>query len=115
MPTEESFKAFKIPDDTAEGRILVGIHCYFTRDNISERFELIRRYSKIYKLLIGEYGFVKDTEEREKITEEFLAYADEFGIPAIWWDEGNLSKYGLVNRETLEWPYKDILRLITGK
>ena len=114
LPSKESLRVFRLPDDTAEDKILVGVHCYFMKDNLSEQFDVIRKYSAKYHFVIGEFAFKDDTENRAETVSEFVKNADELNIPVTWWDDGG-TVFGILDRNKLEWSRKDVLDAMMGK
>ncbi|WP_026665748.1 glycoside hydrolase family 5 protein [Butyrivibrio sp. FC2001] len=115
LATEECLSAFKLPLDTANDRILVGIHCYFTGDNMDSGFGTIQDYASDYHFVIGEWAFWKGANDRVENVRRYCEHADKFGIPIIWWDNGNTEEMALLDRKTLSWTYQDIVNVLVGK
>lgn len=135
-----SMADLEIPDDD---RIIVSVHAYCPRDvalntysaskalteyeknEIDETFSLINDIyiSNDIPVIMGEFGTINknNTKERVKIAKYYLSAAKKYGIPCIWWDNGTITYkegnegFGLLNRETLEWYYPDIVKALTGK
>ena len=126
---------FSLPDDPAN-RTMVSIHAYepqsFALDgNMSSSGFAIGRSSRvideimdtIYEkytskgipAVIGEFGARdKDNlESRIAYSAYYVAAARARGITCLWWDnhafEGNGELFGLLDRDTLEWTYPDIV------
>lgn len=126
---------FSLPDDPAN-RTMVSIHAYepqsFALDaNMnSSNFSLERSSrlidnimdmiyekftSKGIPAVIGEFGARdKDNlEARIDFAAYYVASARSRGISCLWWDnhafEGNGELFGLLDRDTLEWTYPDIV------
>ena len=115
LPLAECLRAFKMPDDTAKNRVLVGIHCYFQKQYMDSNFKIIRKYSQKYPLVIGEWGFLGKVKDRDSLVETFMQYVNEIGIPSIAWDDGGENGFGLYNRSTTDKYHPDIIATILGK
>ncbi|WP_022765643.1 glycoside hydrolase family 5 protein [Butyrivibrio sp. XPD2006] len=115
LPTEECLKNFVIPSDSVNNRILVGIHCYFKLKNIENSYAVISKYSSKYHLVISEWGYDKSIPDRLSTIKVFMSEADKRNIPTIYWDNGNPDVMGILNRNTCEWEFGDIVGAIIGK
>lgn len=68
-------------------------------------------------VIIDEFGALKKTEEdlqgRVRYAAFYTAAAGARGIPCVWWDNANFTgegeKFGLFDRNRLEWVYPDIV------
>lgn len=135
-----SMADLEIPDDD---KIIVSVHAYLpynealntysdsktlTEDGkkeINGAFSLINKayISKGIPVIMGEFGTLNksNTNERVKIAKYYLSVAKKYSIPCCWWDNGTITYeegnegFGLLNRETLEWYYPDIVKALTGK
>lgn len=74
-------------------------------------------------VIIGEYG-VRDRdnlEDRVACAKYYTSQARKIGIPMCWWDNGifegdeNTLRLGLIDRNTLEWKFPEIVNAITEK
>lgn len=116
--------AFRLPEDTAEDKLIVSIHAYtpynfalsktsgvtaFTKVHENEIISLMksldyRFLKKGIPVVIDEMGCMnKDNpEDRYAWGRAYISAAGEFGIPCIWWDNGEISgsgeNFGLINR-----------------
>ena len=126
---------FSLPDDPAN-RTIVSIHAYepqaFALDgNMNSSGFAIGRSSRtidtlmdmIYEkftskgipAVIGEFGARDKDNIEARITYAayYVAAARARGITCFWWDnhavEGNGELFGLLDRDTLEWIYPDIV------
>lgn len=115
LSIDQCLSAFKLPMDTAENRIFVGIHCYFNNDNMDSGFEKIHEYADDYHFIIGEWAFWKGSENRVELVKRYCDYADELNLPIIYWDNGNTEEMALLDRKTLNWTNQDIVNVILGK
>lgn len=71
--------------------------------------------SKGIPVILGEFGAMNKDNEAERVewVTYYLTKAEEIGVPCIWWDNnafyGSGENLGLLDRRTLEFPYKDLL------
>ena len=104
--TNDILKAFILPSDVTENRIIIQVHSYSQKycEDIEETFAELERFSeeKGAPVIIGEFGtttsFVSETL-REMHASNFVARAAEHGIKCIWWDNG--SNYAIIDRRNL--------------
>ncbi len=113
LSLDECLSAFELPDDKAENRIFVGIHCYYKADQMKKNFDVVSMYSQKYHFIIGEWAVWKKNENRQKTAAEFLSYTKELGIPTIWWDNGKLEETALFDRSKLDVAYPDVVKTLT--
>lgn len=118
---------FKLPEDTAEDRLIVSIHAYtpynlaldtrssqttFGKKQESEIRSFLKSVNYIFTkngipVIIDEMGCLnKDNpEDRYAWGKAYVAAAAEYGIPCVWWDNGSISgsgeNFGLINRRKL--------------
>lgn len=131
----QAMTALDIPDDD---RIAVAVHSYspgtlalygdvnfktFTDDGKKEIDWVFDNINKAYiskgiPVILDECGVTNRGNEAERIKalKYFLAAAEKYGIPCVVWDngaagEGN-EKYGLLNRNTLEWYFPKIVKAL---
>ena len=127
MTTDERFK---MPEDEAEGKLLISVHYYTpwaycgesamtewgSATNLTEMNELLKSMSsfaeKGYGVVIGEYQVATDNGTFKKNTEDFyenlLDNCDLYGYAPLLWDEGEL-----FNRRTLGWNNRDLKNIFT--
>ena len=129
---------FKLPNDTADNRIIVSVHAYtpypfalqdggtdtFQLTDIGQTSEINRFMISLYKtyiaqgipVVIGEFGArAKGDNVQSRVT--FAAYytanASARNIPCVWWDnnahKGNGELFGLLNRRECEWTHPAIV------
>ena len=124
--------SFKLPQDTAENKLIVSVHAYTPYDfalNASgtstfdpaafgQLSEIITFISSLYRnyvsqgvpVVIGEYGAVDkgNLQDRVNYYAYYVAVASSRNIPTIVWDNHNFSpsgeRFGLLDRKTLTWP-----------
>ncbi len=90
------------------------------RAMLDSLFERLDKYliSKGIAVIIGETSTVdkKNIEERIEWAEQMFGKAEVNGIPILWWDNGYI--YGeacsIINRETLEFTYPELVDVILG-
>lgn len=128
--------ALKIPEDS--GRIAVSVHAYipynFAMDisqngtaqwgsnedkkYIEKVFQLLNKtfVSKGIPVVLGEFASTnKDNlDARVAHAEFFVKTAKRYGIPCIWWDNGNFTAntqdaMGIFNRRQLKWVFPEIV------
>jgi endoglucanase len=135
-PEFETYKDFKLPDDTADNRIIVSAHAYTPYDFAlnkggTKEFSIsgqkgtgdidsfIRKLhgSFIIKgipVVITEWGSLdKDNmESRLDFAAYYIVTAANYGIPTVLWDNNAYKtdgeNFGIINRATLEWIFPEI-------
>ncbi len=104
-----SSSAFKMPQDTEPGRLILSIHAYtpysfamespgertFTQDHKNELNTMFAKLKKKfidngYPVVIGEYGATNKDNLSDRIAwfDFYISTAKSFGIPCILWDNG---------------------------
>ena len=125
---------FSLPNDPAN-RTIVSIHAYEPQDfalsdsssavfvigrtsgSVDKVLDMIyeRFTSKGVPVVIGEFGArsKNNLESRISYAAYYVAAARARGMTCLWWDnhafEGNGELFGLLDRDTLEWTYPDIV------
>jgi aryl-phospho-beta-D-glucosidase BglC (GH1 family) len=114
MSTKKVLDAFVLPSDTANNKILVGLHCYFNNDNMDQNFAVMTEFVEKYNVIIGEWAFwiSKEGDNRIEGASRYMEYVNALGIPAIWWDNGNTNEMAIFDRKTLSWPNEELVDLI---
>lgn len=126
-PNSTLIGAFRLPEDSADDRLIVSLHAYtpyrfaldmksgdatFDRADENEIRSLIRNVSYRYvkkgiPVIFDEMGCLdKDNpNDRYAWCVAFASAARENGIPCLWWDNGCVSgsgeKFGLIDRKNL--------------
>ena len=97
------YSAFRMPTDTAAGKIGVQVHIYTKKFNqdIESDFTELEKFSKKIKapIIIGEFGTTQTyplPELRAEQASNFVARAAKHTIKCIWWDNG--SDYKIIDR-----------------
>lgn len=75
-----------------------------------------RHVAKGVPVVFDEFGALKkndgDLQDRVNYTAFYTAQASARGIPVVWWDNSNFTgggeKFGLIDRNRVEWIYPDI-------
>ncbi len=109
----------KPEDPSGEGYLLTQIHTYsyqFDQD-IETLFASLENFAEENNLpvIIGEFGTkpsYSPSEYREEATANFVARANAHGLRCIYWDDGNLNNYGLVNRRNFDASEHEILEAL---
>ena len=129
---------FRLPEDTAEGKLIVSAHAYtpyafaldaagtkkFNAFGAGDMREISSFMNNLYKtfvakgvpVVIGEFG-ARDKDGNLQARVDFaalyVASASARGIPCCWWDNnlfsGNGERFGLLNRRNLTWEDPEIV------
>ena len=139
-PDYACMKAFSLPEDTAENRIIVSAHAYtpysfaleqpgidtFTLEG-NQKAEVARFIQRLYEtwvsrgipVLIGEFGAMEkngNLQDRVNWTAYYVASARARGMTCCWWDnncfEGTGERFGLFNRKTGECVSPELLEAL---
>jgi len=131
----------KLPDDTADNRIIVSVHAYtpysfaleeggtdtFKLTDIGQTSEINRFMISLYKtyisqgipVVIGEFG-ARAKGDNVQCRVDYAAYyaanASARNIPCVWWDnnahKGRGELFGLLDRAKCEWPHFEIVEAL---
>lgn len=130
---------FKLPEDTAENRLIVSVHAYvpynfalqlpsgkdsFDINDATSTNEINSFMDRLYDkfvskgtpVLIGEFAAVnrsENTQARTDFAAYYVASARARGITCCWWDNnaffGSGENLGLLNRIDMKWRYEDLV------
>ena len=129
---------FKMPDDSAKGRIMIMVHAYtpydfalnpegtdqFAADRPADTRDINTAIDRLYKtyvkegipVVIDECGSVNrggNLEARVQHAAYFFGYAWAHGIPCCWWDngafDGDDELFGFIDRRTGELTFPEIM------
>lgn len=126
-PNSAVSSSFMLPEDTAEAKLIVSVHSYapysfaldihsgdtdFGRKDENEIKSILKSINhrfvkKGIPVVIGEMGCLNknNPEDRYSWAKTFVSAAKEYGIPCIWWDNGQINgsqeNFGLINRRTV--------------
>lgn len=108
---EQKLKAFKMPVDIAEDKLILGLHDYATSfEEIQNMLNRINTFiiSRDIPIVLDEFGTKNDLKEntRAEIAKNYVSMAHYFNIPCYWWDNGG--DYALIDRKNLTWKYESI-------
>lgn len=132
---------FRMPEDTADNRIILEVHAYTPYDfalsqggystfeltessKISQiglfMNDLYNKYvSKGIPVIIDEYGAMEkngNLQDRVNFAAYYVCAASARGITCCWWDNcaftGNGERFGIIDRRTCEWRYPEIVEAI---
>lgn len=125
---------FKLPQDSAENKLIVSVHAYRPYDfalempgvdsydpvkNAGQLSEIISFMNSLYKtyvvngipVVLGEYGAMEkndNLQDRATFYAYYVATASSRNIPCVVWDnhvfKGNGERFGLLDRKTCTWP-----------
>lgn len=125
---------FKLPQDSAENKLIVSVHAYRPYDfalempgvdsydpvkNAGQLSEIISFMSSLYKtyvangipVVLGEYGAMEkndNLQDRATFYAYYVATASSRNIPCVVWDNHAFTsgeRFGLLDRKTLTWKY----------
>ncbi len=116
-------KYFDIPKDSANNRLLVGVHNYPKRNDLEKSFDYIKKLSKDgYPIIIGEFGSTAAASfDRAEFASTFVALCKENGYCPIWWDNGvraSVKAYDafiILDRKTGEPVYGEIVNSLISQ
>lgn len=129
---------FKMPEDTADNKIIISVHAYTpynfalaaggknTFDNTlpGDTTEIATFMNRLYKkyivngipVVIGEFGARNkgnNLQDRVNFAAYYIAAATARGMTCCWWDNngftGNGELFGIFDRKKMEWPTYDIV------
>lgn len=130
---------FCLPRDSAEGKLIVSVHAYtpynlclnvnspenqFVISNLTEIRSFLKSVNYRFirngiPVIIDEMGCIdKDNPEaRYAWAKAYISSAREYGIPCIWWDNGQMNgtgeNFGLIDRRNLD-LYEDSVTVWQG-
>ncbi|GAF03776.1 endoglucanase D precursor [Saccharicrinis fermentans DSM 9555 = JCM 21142] len=130
--SQVAIESFQLPTST---RLIVSVHSYFpytfalAEDNYvtswgteAEQQALDAELNRLVDqfidqgipVVMGEWGSLNhgNLEDRTRHAAYYSTACLSRGIPSIWWDNGNLSEFGLIDRTTYQWAYIDIANAI---
>lgn len=103
--TQEILSAYTLPDDTISDHLIIGVHCYakIYDQDMDDTFRSLSDFSKAMgaPIMITEFGTTTDytpLEYRAAHAGNYVAYAADYRIKCLWWDDGD--KYSLFDRTT---------------
>ena len=131
-------ESFTLPEDTAEGRLIVSVHAYtpydfalnlsgtadFSLKNYQQTGEIGNFMNELYKkyvsngipVVIGEFGALDkkgNLQARVDFTAYYVASATARGMTVGLWDNhavnSNGENFGMLNRRACTWYFPDIL------
>lgn len=118
--SDDCLNAFQLPKDSAKNRLIVQVHDYskqFAQD-IEPLFQKLEAFSQKVgaPVIIGEFATTSSYQPkgyRSIHAANYVARAKKHGIRCIYWDDGNLDQYGIVNRVKLSASETEILKALT--
>lgn len=107
--SSEVLDSFRLPKDIVKNKLIVEVHDYsglYTQD-VELIFERLDRFSDRIgaPVLVGEFGTTSKFSPSDYRCEQaanFVTRAAEHGIKCIWWDNGNMKEYGIIDRDNFE-------------
>lgn len=116
--SEKSYlDAFVMPKDSVSGKIILTVHNYSTllTTDINTTFATLKDYADKLNvpIVIGEFGSSKKTflplELRNVHASNYVKCAANYGIKCIYWDNGAVNDYAIVNRKDFSLSETDII------
>ena len=112
--------AFKLPKDVVDDRIIVTVHKYSPKvgkylDRSMQRVVNFKN-SINAPVIIGEFGTRAseyDDDFRVNHAGGYVSIAAKYGIKTIWWDNGYLNEYGLIDRNNFSNSKINIIKSLT--
>lgn len=112
--------AFKLPKDVVDDRIIVTVHKYSPKvgkylDRSMQRVVNFKN-SINAPVIIGEFGTKEseyDDDFRVNHAGGYVSIAAKYGIKTIWWDNGYLNEYGLIDRNNFSNSKINIIKSLT--
>lgn len=138
-PQAATTSTFRLPEDSAEGKLIVSIHAYtpynlclniqspeteFSLPHLTEIKKFMKNVNyrfvrKGIPVIIDEMGCLDkgNPEARYAWAKAYVSAAAEYGMPCVWWDNGQLGgtgeNFGLIDRRNLE-VYPESVRVWQG-
>lgn len=133
-----SLEAIKLPEN--DNKIIVSVHAYLPysfaldtqgTDKFDEKTDacsidsLFANLNKLFlkkdiPVIIGEFGSVNKYNEQDRIecAKYYLSMAKKFGVPCVWWDNGEFvgsgENFGLMRREApASWEFEQLVSVMT--
>jgi endoglucanase len=139
--TDEAFNGFRMPQDSANDRMLLAVHTYspfawahngngqYTGPaGIRSDLDRVADYAQRFgvPVILSEWGSIENGQtvnrtQRVEHARDYVSYARQLGMATFWWDnhawEGNSSggfdhTFGIMNRRTNAPQYPDIVAAI---
>ncbi|WP_155828751.1 glycoside hydrolase family 5 protein [Butyrivibrio sp. XPD2006] len=114
-------KCFELPRDSANNKLLVGVHNYTGLDGLEESFGYINKLAdEGYPIVIGEFGATAAASfDRAEYASKMMALCRSFGYCPIWWDNGVKESQNkkdcfiIIDRKSCEPIYGNIIEALT--
>ena len=112
--------AFKLPKDVVDDRIIVTVHKYSPKvgkylDRSMQRVVNFKNSTNA-PVIIGEFGTKAseyDDDFRVNHAGGYVSIAAKYGIKTIWWDNGYLNDYGIIDRNNFSNSKINIIKSLT--
>ncbi|MBR5288483.1 MAG: glycoside hydrolase family 5 protein [Clostridia bacterium] len=140
-PAFEAASYFRVPEDTADNRIIISAHAYtpysfalempgtrsFSAISASQTREIANFMNDLYKkfvangipVVIGEFGAMEkdgNLQDRVEFAAYYVAAASARGFACCWWDNnifsGSGERFGLFDRKNLSWPAPELVEAL---
>ena len=113
---------FEMPEDSADNRLIAGVHDYASPDGFDRSIELTDELAERgYPVIIGEFGTTASAKyDRAEYAGKFVETCREKGYCPIWWDNGGNpeknpeSCFALFDRSSGDVYFDDIVAALLG-
>ncbi len=113
---------FEMPNDSAQNRLIAGVHNYTGPDGLEKSFESIKMLSdRGYPVIIGEFGSKASASyDRAEHAAKFVALSKEYGFCPIWWDNNENpqkhkdTSFSVYDREKCVSYFSEITKALTS-
>ena len=112
--------AFKLPKDVVDDRIIVTVHKYSPKVGkyLDRSMQRVVNFKNTINapVIIGEFGTKAseyDDDFRVNHAGGYVSIAAKYGIKTIWWDNGYLNEYGLIDRNNFSNSKINIIKSLT--
>lgn len=112
--------AFKLPKDVVDDRIIVTVHKYSPKVGkyLDRSMQRVVNFKNTINApaIIGEFGTKAseyDDDFRVNHAGGYVSIAAKYGIKTIWWDNGYLNDYGLIDRNNFSNSKINIIKSLT--
>ncbi len=122
-PNDRNIDYFLLPQDSTQGRLIVGVHIYAGPEKVKDAFKSVEELQKYgYPVVVGEFGLMaRSSVDRAAYAQKFREKCIKQRMSFIWWDNGASSatadgvrEYALLRRADSTWYFPDIVSALTG-
>ncbi len=122
-PTKKNMQGFELPKDSANNRLIVGIHNYAGQNNVQETLDRIKKFSdRGFPIIIGEFGTTANaTYDRAQHAGSYVKICRDYGFCPIWWDNGENpnnhknSSFAIYERKSCAEYYPELINALISR